>query len=136
MDNKFIKVKEYIQGMDQLTFQTDYLVICSSLKDMMTLMSMGISNVECIAPDSENTLISEHVIQSLKGKYKSVCTLFDNDKAGIEAMEKYKAKYGLANVHLTLEKDLSDAVAAHKMDVVREKLIPLLKQNLVNELAL
>lgn len=136
MDNKFIKVKEYIQGMDQLTFQNDYLVICSSLKDMMTLMSMKISNVECIAPDSENTLISEHVIQSLKLKYKAVCTLFDNDKAGIEAMEKYKTKYGLNSAHLMLEKDLSDAVAAHKMDVVREKLIPLLKQNLVNELAL
>ena len=129
-DNKFIKVKEYIQGTDQLSFNTDYLVICSSLKDMMTLMSMGISNVECIAPDSENTLISEHVIHSYKARYKGICTLFDNDEPGINAMAKYKSKYGLNSAHLQLEKDLSDAVAAHKMEKVREKLIPLLKQTL------
>ena len=30
-DTKFIKVKDYIQGMDQITMQVPYLIICSSL---------------------------------------------------------------------------------------------------------
>ena len=72
-------------------------------------------------------------IWSQESKYK---IWLDIEIYAAEAMEKYKAKYGLNSAHLTLEKDLSDAVAAHKMDVVREKLIPLLKQYLVNELAL
>lgn len=132
-DNKFIKVKEYIQGTDQLTFKTDYLVICSSLKDMMALRKIGFTNVETIAPDSENTMISEHIISSYKHKYKGVCTLFDNDKAGIESMKKYKDKYNIAYAHLELSKDLSDAIRDHGLATVQEKIITLLRNTLQNE---
>jgi hypothetical protein len=34
-DNKFIKVKDYIQGFDQLEFKSKYLIITSSLKDLI-----------------------------------------------------------------------------------------------------
>lgn len=129
-DNKFVKIKEYIQGTDQLTYTKEYLVICSSLKDMMALKKLDYVNVECVAPDSENTLIGEHVIAVYKHKYKSVCTLFDNDEAGIKAMNKYKEKYGLNFVHLELEKDLSDCIEERGVDEVRKLITPLLKQAL------
>lgn len=129
-DNKFIKVKEYIQGTDQLTYFKEYLVICSSLKDMMSLNRLGFSNIESVAPDSENTLISENVIASYKSKYKGVCTLFDNDPAGIKSMEKYKEKYDIPSAHLAMSKDLSDSIKDHGIDEVREQIIPLLRQTL------
>ena len=132
-DNKFIKVKEYIQGTDQLTFKKDYLIICSSLKDMMSLAKIGYDNVESIAPDSENTLISEHIISAYRHKYKAVCTLFDNDKAGVESMDKYSNRYDIPSAHLELSKDLSDSVRDYGVDKVREELTKLLRKSLGNE---
>jgi hypothetical protein len=129
-DHKFIKVREYIQGTDQLTFQKQYLVICSSLKDLMGLAKLGFANVEQVAPDSENTLIPEHVITAYRHKYKSICTVFDNDEAGVAAMKKYKERYGLPAAHLKLEKDLADALAAHGPLKVKEVITPILRKAL------
>ena len=103
---KFYKAKSYLQGIDQLKFNKPYLVICSSLKDALCLKGMGY-NVEVLAPDSENTIIKPHVIEHLKKKYKKVITLFDNDQAGLEAIEKYKNLYGLHGCVLSMSKDIS-----------------------------
>jgi hypothetical protein len=132
-DYKFIKVQDYIQGMDQLTMKVPYLVICSSLKDVMAFSKLGYKNAEAIAPDSENTMIPEHVIMALKHKYKAICTLFDNDAPGIESMKKYKEKYNLPYVVLEMSKDLSDSVRDTTLTKVRETLTPLLKDKLMHQ---
>lgn len=129
-ENKFIKVKDYIQGSDQLTMSVPYLIICSSLKDVMAFTKLGYKNAEAVAPDSENIIIPEHVITAYKLKYKNICTLFDNDKAGKESMQKYKSKYGLNSVILELSKDLSDSLRDFKLHKTKEVLTPLLKQAL------
>lgn len=129
-DYKFIKVKDYIQGSDQLTMKVPYLVICSSLKDIMAFNKLGYKNAEAIAPDSENTLIPEHVINAYKLKYKSIVTLFDNDPAGIESMYKYHKKYDLPYVILDMSKDLSDSIRDHGILKVKQTLTPLLKLKL------
>lgn len=130
-DYKFIKVQDYIQGMDQLTMRVPYLIICSSLKDIMAFTKLGYKNAEAIAPDSENTMIQEHVITALRHKYKGVCTLFDNDAPGLESMKKYKDKYNIPYVILPMSKDLSDSVRDTSLTKVREVLTPLLKQALL-----
>lgn len=135
-DHKFIKVKDYIQGSDQLTMKVPYLIICSSLKDIMAFRKLGYKNAEAIAPDSENSMIPEHVITAYKHKYKSICTLFDNDAAGIESMKKYKEKYDLPSVLLPMSKDLSDSVKDTSLTKVREVLTPLLKEVLTPVTAL
>ncbi len=135
-DSKFIKIKDYIQGTDQLTMKVPYLVICSSLKDLMAFMKLGYKNAEAIAPDSENTLIPEHIIAAYKLKYKSICVLFDNDAPGIEAMQKYKDKYDLQGLHLKLSKDLSDSIKDQGVFKVRDIITPLLKKALHYELVI
>lgn len=132
-NNKFVKIRDYIQGTDQLTYDKKYLVICSSLKDVMAFMKLGYKEAEAIAPDSENTLIANHVIASHKLRYKSICLLFDNDGPGISAAEKYKNKYGLNNVLLPLSKDLSDSMRDNTLQKVKEILTPLLKNALNNK---
>ena len=127
---KFIRIKDYIQGTDQLTFKVPYLIITSSYKDLMDFDTLGYSNAESVAPNSENTLIPEHIISAYKLKYKSICTLFDNDKAGIDAMAKYKEKYGIPGVHLELSKDLSDSIRDYGIHKVKEILTPLIKEQL------
>ena len=130
-ESKFIKVRDYIQGTEQLVFDKPYLIIASSLKDLMAYHKLKISNSEAIAPDSENTMIPENIMSSISSKYQGVCVLFDNDEAGIRAAEKYKLRYGFDYVVLELEKDLSDAIKVHGIDKVRESLLPLLKNSLL-----
>lgn len=132
-ENKFIKVQDYIQGMDQLTFEKPYLVICSSLKDVMDFERLGFNNAEAIAPDSENVIIPDYIINSLKAKYKGICTLFDNDAAGIRSMLKYQLEYDLPYTHLKMEKDLSDSVKEHGIRNVRIQIFPLLTKALTGE---
>lgn len=110
--HKFIKINHHIQGLDQLKYENPYLVICSSLKDCMTLRHFSY-NVEVIAPDSENTIIKPYIIQNLKSKYKKIITLFDNDTAGLNAIQKYEELYGLRGTYLKMSKDLSDSVRDH-----------------------
>jgi len=129
-ENKFLKVREYIQGTDQLTYKKDYLVITSSLKDLMGFTRLGYKEAESVAPDSENVLMSASVMSSYKLRYKGVCTLFDNDDAGIKAMKKYVDTYGVKGVLLPLSKDLSDSMRDNTLLKVKEVLTPLLKKAL------
>lgn len=128
LDKKFIKVQNYIQGIEQLEFKSKYLVICSSLKDLMCFNRLSIGNVECIAPDSENTMIGELVMNKLIPKYSKVIVLFDNDGPGISAADRYKEKYGFNNVILDMSKDLSDSIKDHGIEAVRDRLLKQLKE--------
>jgi len=128
-DNKFLKVRSYIQGTDQLKFDKPNLIIASSLKDIMTLSKFGY-NAEYVAPDSENTIIPSGSIAMYKDRYKAICTLFDFDEAGIRSADKYKKLYGLEKVILPMSKDISDSVKDHGIDRVHENLFPLLKEAL------
>jgi DNA primase len=53
--------------------------------------------------------------------------MFDNDAAGIKAMERYHEAFGLPSIHLEMEKDLSDSVKKHGLKAVKEQLTPLIK---------
>ena len=70
-------------------------------------------NVDVIAPDSENTTIKPYIIENLKSKYNKIITLFDNDKAGIKAIQKYEELYNISGTYLKMSKDLSDSVRDH-----------------------
>jgi len=117
-DKKFIKIKDYIQGTDQLKYEAPILVICSSMKDLMCLINYK-WNMEAVAPHSENTLIPEHIIEAYKHKYKLIVTLLDNDEAGIKAMKKYQEKYDIPYAHLEGEKDLSDNIAKYRKEAIK-----------------
>jgi hypothetical protein len=126
-DKKFIKVQNYIQGGDQLNYKNNNLVITSSLKDLMCFVKLGYKNIEVIAPDSENSMLTEHTVKMLKSKFKKICVLFDNDTAGKASMQKYQDRYGFEPILLDMEKDLSDSVAMHGLIKVKEKLDLLIK---------
>ena len=122
-DRKFIKIMDYIQGIDQL--KGEYcLIVTSSLKDGLSLKSLGI-RVDFIAPDSENSILSELDIMYLYDRYNGrMFTLLDNDEAGIRAMTLYRDKYKLHPILLPLKKDLSDSVQAFKSGRIIRHLVP------------
>lgn len=125
--SKFIKVKDYVQGSEQLTFTSKYLIITSSLKDMMAFQTLGIKNVECIAPDSENSFIPLPEMQKLKSKYFKIIVIFDNDEAGIEATGRYAKKYETQYLIFPLAKDIADSVKDHGVVKTRDTMFQLLK---------
>ena len=127
--HKFIKIAAHLQGFDQLKYDKDYLIICSSLKDAMCLKSFNFG-LEVIAPDSENTMIKPYIIENMKSKYKKVLSLLDNDEAGHDAMVKYKKVHNIEPIYLKSEKDLSDAVAKYGFTAVEPKLFKLIKEKI------
>ncbi len=122
---KFIKVKNYIQGTDQLLYNKPNLIIASSLKDIMCLDSLNL-NAEFVSPDSENTLISKKIISSYLLKYNNIFTLLDNDSAGHIGMNKYWNEYGITGIYLNLSKDVSDSVKDFNKTTVKNYINPLI----------
>jgi hypothetical protein len=125
-DKKFIKVENYIQGMDQLNSNHKTLVITSSLKDLMCFVRLGFHGVDVIAPDSENSLLTQIQMNKLEQRYKKIYVLFDNDVAGKNSMQKYEDLYGTKSILLDMSKDLSDSVRDFGLIKVKEALNPLL----------
>lgn len=68
----------------------EYLVVTKSLKDVMTLYSLGIP---AIAPISENCFLSESQYNRLKERFKYIVLLYDNDRPGLRSMVSIKKKF-------------------------------------------
>jgi len=79
-----------IQGYNQLPKEGKLLVITKSMKDCMTLYSLGIP---AIAPNSENLFISDGLLENLKERFKYIVVMYDNDLPGISNMNKIKKKH-------------------------------------------
>lgn len=129
-NKKFLKMDSYIQGLDQLENHHN-LLITSSLKDVMSIKSLKL-NFDCIAPDSENTMISKEIITELMEKYKNISVMFDNDEAGIKAMKKYKELYNFNIFLLPLSKDISDSIKDYGFKKVFYTFVPLINKSFEN----
>lgn len=111
--SKFIKVISYVQGHDQLLFKAKWLIVLASLKDLMAFKKLKFSNIECVAPDSENTMLTPKQIAYYRKRYSFISTLFDNDSAGKKASRKYKEKHNIPYTEFEIEKDIADCNKEH-----------------------
>lgn len=128
-EKKFIKVCEYIQGLEQLKGH-DYLLITSGIKDTGAMSSFKL-DLDYISPDSENVMIPDEMMIEFKKTYKKVLVMLDNDVAGIKAMKKYREKYDTPCVLLTMEKDVAQATKVYGPKKVKERVVPLINMKLV-----
>jgi hypothetical protein len=123
---KFNKFVHYIQGWEQLRCDGRTAVICSSLKDMMSLWSLGY-DVDVLAPASENSYLSLSEIDYLKTCYNTIYVLFDNDTCGINSAAEYEERFEIHHMLLPLSKDLSDSIRDFGVEEVKQFLNPYLK---------
>jgi len=121
---RFLQLFSYIQGSEQLSYKKPILLITSSLKDIMSIDSLNFSDIELVAPDSENTMIPNAVLSSYFLKYKYIYTIFDNDIAGYNAMDKYKDNYNISGIYLKMSKDPSDSIRDYGAKKVKQYLTP------------
>jgi|TARA_R110000744_G_scaffold46917_3_gene103575 hypothetical protein len=104
-----------IQGWNQLPKTGDVVLLTSSLKDIMTLLSIGYVSV---ALQSEMQMPSENLIAQLKGRFKEVLVLYDNDfsketNPGQMMAHRICKEYNLVNICIPSKyesKDPSDLV--------------------------
>lgn len=91
-----------LQGSEQLDLFGNMLIITSSLKDVMTLRSLGYN---AMAPQSESANLGN--LEYTKRLYDKVILFYDNDKAGRENAEKWKHLFS-GTIFLDTCKDISD----------------------------
>lgn len=97
-----------LQGSKQLPKEDDILVITKSMKDVMTLYSLGIT---AVAPNSENLFLTESQYSKLKERFKKIVLFYDNDLPGIYNMNKIRKSYGIDCIWIPRHykaKDISD----------------------------
>jgi len=118
-DKKFNIYKQYTQGWEQLTWNKGSVVICSSMKDGLSLTSLGYS-ADFVAPNSETVMLREDQMNKLIKLYSKVFILYDNDATGNKNADKYVAKYDIRKIELPLSKDISDSVKDYGVDAVKK----------------
>jgi hypothetical protein len=109
--------QDIVQGDLQLPRSGELLIITSSLKDVMSLHSLELSNnIEAVAPSSETSFILDDKIDDYKQRFNRIIVYFNNDDAGIQAAINYKERYGFEYIYNPKNepKDPSDVIKAGK----------------------
>ena len=101
-------------------------MIQASLKDLAVFSALKFPNIECIAPDSENTMITPEQMKYYIKKYKFISVLFDGDVAGKKAAIKYQQTYGIPYTNFEIEKDVARCAKQHGLKNTKIFLQPLL----------
>lgn len=121
-----------IQGLHMLKKLEGTLIITSSLKDVMTLYSIGIPS---IAFQSETTIPGETIMEKLKSHFNCIILFYDTDVAGQHMANKICSKYDLINAKLGADcksKDISDFIANKTIRDGKKWRIAHLQQILIN----
>lgn len=124
-DRRFFNIQNVIQGWDQVSSDMSRLFVCSSLKDVMSLHSLGIAG-NIVAPQSESSKID--IIKDWVDLHKEKYVIFDNDTAGIKAMQLYDKMYNIPYLVLPLSKDISDSVKEYGARKVKAVLLSMLEK--------
>ena len=82
--------KGMVQGYRQLPKEGGTLVVTKSMKDVMSMYSVGIT---AIAPNSENMFLPEGMVEELRNRFKRIVVMYDNDRAGLAGMARIRRMY-------------------------------------------
>ena len=76
-----------LQGWDQMPDKYKVLIITKSLKDVMTLRSLGIP---ALATQGELMGVKPHIYEQLKERFEEIYLLFDFDYGGVKGTQKLR----------------------------------------------
>lgn len=116
-----------IQGYEQLPKNGELLIITKSLKDTMTLYSLGIPSC---SPNSETQFISDAVLKELQSRFKYIVVLYDLDHTGIQFSKKIKYKYPSLIVTLLPREDRCKDISDYYVKFGRKKTIEMINNKI------
>lgn len=118
---------DWIYGYDNINTNNNILVICSSLKDMMSLYSVCDDDINIISFGTETFCHKTNKLLNLD-LYK-IFVLYDNDEEGNKKALKLKNEFPFVNIlKWELEKDIFDAVCRYGKDIVKNHFYKLIKE--------
>lgn len=94
---------------DRIPPEGDKIVICSSLKDSLCVISQ--LGIPAIAPQGEGYSLHRELVEDLKRRFKKVYVMYDNDAAGILNMVRIQRETGFSYIippSINGAKDVSD----------------------------
>lgn len=125
--------KSVISLWNTLPKTGNYVCICSSLKDSLTMIcNLGIP---CINPQGEAYPISNTAMNELKKRFKYIFVCYDNDVPGKEDAKKLCDTYDLINIEIPQfeeGKDVSDYRASHTKEEFNKLFKYLFKQSIIS----
>jgi len=104
-DYKWLKNHTHYPGLKQLGYNSNYIVITKSLKDVACLYEHNISS---IAVPGETVIIDEDLMSHIQANFNYIFTLFDNDKTGKRCSINHRNLYSTIPLFMPLHKDFSD----------------------------
>ena len=120
------EISTVYQGFDQLPETGDLLIITKSMKDVMTLYSLGYN---AIAPNGEGYNLDKQFLEFLEYRFDNIVVLFDNDVAGLEAARRIYDEHRLFYVLIPSEqfrsKDISEYYYYYGQQETKKLLIKL-----------
>lgn len=117
--------KNCIQGYNQLPDSQDLVFLTSSLKDVMTLVSMG---YPAVALQSEMTIPDKMFVDELNKRFCSIVVFYDNDfksehNPGQRMAHRLCEEFGFDNICIPDSygcKDISDLVCDYGLGVAKQ----------------
>jgi hypothetical protein len=109
-----------LQGLDQLDWIGDLLIITKSMKDVIVYRAFGFN---AVAPHSETNGDWCSHIEGLKKRFKRVLINFDNDKTGLKVSKEISEKYNIPSFFIDEEKDISDYKKHFKKEKTKQLII-------------
>lgn len=108
-----------VQGWSQLPDKGNFVVLTSSLKDVMCLYELGL---HAVALQSEMQMPAEKFIETLQKRFEEVIIFYDNDFTNVDnpgqtMAKKICEKFELGNICIPSEfgaKDISDYITTGK----------------------
>lgn len=96
-----------VQGLEQLPIKssTDTLIITSSMKDALVLITIG---YDAIAPQSEGVELNKGIMKDLKKRYKRIIFMYDADDAGHKYSKQHAESSNSEYILLDKYKDKKD----------------------------
>lgn len=111
---QFLGLKEqgFIFGWKQLPPNGEKVFITGGEKDVMTLVAYGF---HAISLNSETASMDKDIVEDLKGRFKQIIVLYDNDDTGVKQAQLLADRHGFFKLSLpsmsNAGKDISDFFA-------------------------
>ena len=100
---------------------SDYKIVPIRYEDRLDIMKWRNEQMYHLSQDKPLTKESQENYYT-----KTLFHLFDNDKPGHDAMDKYQQKFGIPGLYLNLSKDISDSIRDHGHAITKKVLTQLL----------
>jgi hypothetical protein len=99
--------RRYYQGYKQLDSQGDFIIVTSSLKDVMVWRTFGYN---AICPTGETSFLTNNAFELLSYRFKNIFINYDNDDQGLKTMKSVQEEFKIKSIIIPDYKDISDYI--------------------------